>query len=110
MGSYRILSIDGGGIRGLFAAVLLDRLSQRVPFFLDSVDLAAGTSTGGIIALGLALGLKPSDLVSLYKETLLLRVVNYGDIFFVGAPPSAPKTPLGLASGVTRISDAQYWQ
>jgi len=68
MGSYRILSIDGGGIRGLFAAVLLDRLSQRVPFFLDSVDLAAGTSTGGIIALGLALGLKPSDLVSLYKE------------------------------------------
>ncbi len=54
MSSYRILSVDGGGIRGLYAAVLLDRLVQQVLGFLDGVDLLAGTSTGGIIVLALA--------------------------------------------------------
>ncbi|MGH7207978.1 MAG: patatin-like phospholipase family protein, partial [Nitrospiraceae bacterium] len=57
---YRILSIDGGGIRGVFAAVLLDRLAVACPSFLEHVDLVAGTSTGAIIALGLANDLAPS--------------------------------------------------
>jgi len=65
---YRILSIDGGGIRGVYAAALLDRLAAALPAFLDHVDLIAGTSTGGIIALGLADGLAPSALVKLYKD------------------------------------------
>ncbi len=68
MSSYRILSVDGGGIRGLYAAVLLDRLVQQVPAFLDGVDLLAGTSTGGIIVLALARGLRPADLVQFYKD------------------------------------------
>lgn len=74
MSAYRILSVDGGGIRGLYTAVLLDRLSQATPGFLAKVDLFAGTSTGGIIALGLAFGLEPSDLVKLYQH-------NGGKIF-----------------------------
>jgi patatin-like phospholipase/acyl hydrolase len=65
---YHILSIDGGGIRGVYAAVLLDRLAVACPSFLDHVDLVAGTSTGAIIALGLADGLTPSDLVKLYRD------------------------------------------
>lgn len=65
---YRILSIDGGGIRGVYAAVLLDRLAVACPSFLEHVDLVAGTSTGGIIALGLADDLAPSDLVKLYRD------------------------------------------
>ncbi|MGH7235568.1 MAG: patatin-like phospholipase family protein [Nitrospiraceae bacterium] len=65
---YRILSIDGGGIRGVYAAVLLDRLAVACPSFLEHVDLVAGTSTGAIIALGLANDLAPSDLVKLYKD------------------------------------------
>jgi patatin-like phospholipase/acyl hydrolase len=70
MGAYRILSIDGGGVRGLLAAVLLQQLDQRVPGWRDRLNLIAGTSTGGIIALGLANGLEPSDLRDLYvKET-----------------------------------------
>ncbi|MBU0719581.1 MAG: patatin-like phospholipase family protein, partial [Planctomycetes bacterium] len=67
MSAYRILTFDGGGIRGLLSAVLLRRLAAAVPGFLDKVDLLAGTSTGGIIALGLARGLKPSALVQLYR-------------------------------------------
>lgn len=66
MAKYRILSLDGGGIRGLLTAVLLQRLSAAVPGWLDQVDLFAGTSTGGILALGLAHGFTPQDLRQLY--------------------------------------------
>jgi predicted acylesterase/phospholipase RssA len=64
---YLILSCDGGGIRGLMTAKIIQRLQKEVPF-LDQVDLYAGTSTGGIIALGLANKLTPTDLVKLYRE------------------------------------------
>jgi patatin-like phospholipase/acyl hydrolase len=66
--SYRILSFDGGGVRGVYTAVLLERLSQQVPTMLTKVDLLAGTSTGGIIALGLAAGHLPAELVALYRD------------------------------------------
>lgn len=68
MARYRILSLDGGGIRGLFTAVLLDRLATRYPKLLQNVDLIAGTSTGGIIALCLAAGKTPADLMILYSQ------------------------------------------
>ena len=68
MATYRILSIDGGGVRGLLVAVLLEQLDERVPGWRDKIDLVAGTSTGGIIALGLAKGLEPSDLRELYYD------------------------------------------
>jgi predicted acylesterase/phospholipase RssA len=65
---YTILSLDGGGIRGLYTARLLQRLALAAPSFLDKVDLFAGTSTGGILALGLAAGFKPEELVALYLQ------------------------------------------
>lgn len=67
MSAYHILSLDGGGIRGLYTAVLLQRLARAVPGFIQGADLLAGTSTGGLIALGLASGLRPADLVRLYR-------------------------------------------
>lgn len=45
--AYRILSLDGGGIRGTLTIRLIERLSEKFPAFLESVDLIAGTSTGG---------------------------------------------------------------
>ena len=68
MSSYRILSLDGGGIRGLITAILLERLEEAHPRFLSHIDLFAGTSTGGLLALGLASGLKPKEIRSLYEE------------------------------------------
>ena len=68
MARYRILSIDGGGVRGLLVAVLLQQLDERVPGWRDHVDLMAGTSTGGIITLGLAHGLNPTQLRELYLD------------------------------------------
>jgi len=50
----KILSIDGGGIRGLIPAVVLDRIEQRTSRpIAELFDVIAGTSTGGILALGL---------------------------------------------------------
>jgi patatin-like phospholipase/acyl hydrolase len=52
--STKILSIDGGGIRGLIPALVLDRIEQKTGrSTADLFDVIAGTSTGGILALGL---------------------------------------------------------
>lgn len=66
MRTYRILSLDGGGIRGLLSLVLLERLAAQAPGWLRKVHLLAGTSTGGIIALGLAHGVPLADIRALY--------------------------------------------
>ncbi len=68
MAIYRILALDGGGVRGTLTATLLQKLSSEVPGWLDKVDLIAGTSTGGILALGLARGLEPAELRELYCD------------------------------------------
>lgn len=65
---YRILALDGGGIRGLLTATLLERLEAAVPGTLAQVDLFAGTSTGGILALGLAAGRAPSVAREVYEK------------------------------------------
>jgi predicted acylesterase/phospholipase RssA len=63
-----ILSLDGGGIRGVVTARLLERIEKACPGFMDKVDVIAGTSTGGIQALKLASGGKVTDLVGLYSK------------------------------------------
>ena len=63
---YLILSCDGGGIRGLLTALLLKELDKSCGL-LQRVDLFAGTSTGGILAIGLAGGLGIDRLIDLYK-------------------------------------------
>ncbi len=86
---YRILSFDGGGICGLVSLALLKRLEGRVPQLTSRADLLAGTSTGGIIALGLAAGKSLDELISLYQEnaekifadSLLDDIFNLGRIF-----------------------------
>lgn len=68
---FRILSIDGGGIRGILPAAILADLETR---FLGGrsvtahFDMVAGTSTGGIIALGLAHGLSSREVLEFYVE------------------------------------------
>ncbi len=50
----KILSIDGGGIRGIIPAIILDYIEKKTEQRISSMfDLIAGTSTGGILALGL---------------------------------------------------------
>ena len=68
---FRILSIDGGGIRGIYPATFLAGLEERYlggTSIAKYFDLIVGTSTGGIIAIGLAAGLKATDLRGLYVD------------------------------------------
>ncbi|WP_297494681.1 CBASS cGAMP-activated phospholipase [Acidocella sp.] len=68
---FRILSIDGGGICGILPSSVLAELENR---FLGGTsiaghfDLIAGTSTGGIIALGLAHGLTAAEIRNFYVD------------------------------------------
>jgi patatin-like phospholipase/acyl hydrolase len=66
---FRILSLDGGGIKGAFTAAVLASFEADTKLeILDHFDLIAGTSTGGILAIGLALGLTAEELLSFYRE------------------------------------------
>ena len=64
----KILSIDGGGIRGVFAAAYLTQFENEAdrPLY-EYFDLIAGTSTGGIIAIGLAMGISANEILNLYE-------------------------------------------
>lgn len=67
---FQILSLDGGGIKGLFSAAVLAHLEEDLNIQItDHFDLITGTSTGGIIALGLASGTRPIDIVKYYVES-----------------------------------------
>lgn len=68
-GFYRILSLDGGGVRGLYTARLLVRIEEARPDWLSQVDLIAGTSTGAVIALGLALGIPAREIAAMYERS-----------------------------------------
>lgn len=65
----RILTIDGGGMRGLLPALVLGLLETRTGAPMAThFDLIAGTSTGGLIALGLAAGIPAMRLAEFYLE------------------------------------------
>ena len=76
-GPYRLLALDGGGIRGLITLPVLVELERllrdahpdKKDFRLcDFFDCIGGTSTGAIIAAGLARGMSAADLLTFYKE------------------------------------------
>jgi len=66
--TFRILSIDGGGIKGLYSAVILADFEKKYGKLNNYFDLICGTSTGGIIALALSAGIPAIEIVNLYKE------------------------------------------
>jgi len=65
----KLISIDGGGIKGIVAAYQLLQLEKELQGYLcDYVDLAAGTSTGSILAAGIASGWSMEKILDLYLE------------------------------------------
>jgi hypothetical protein len=67
--SFRILALDGGGVKGAFSAAALATLSAQLDEpIARRFDLIAGTSTGGILAIGLGLGLSPQEILDFYKR------------------------------------------
>ncbi len=69
MATYRILSLDGGGIRGLMTAVWLTELEKQLGAPLrQHFDLVAGTSTGSILACGVSHGIPAEEIVDMYVK------------------------------------------
>jgi predicted acylesterase/phospholipase RssA len=64
--TFKILSCDGGGIRGLITALLIQDLDTRSQI-ISKADGFAGTSTGGLLALALANGVPIANIVNMYK-------------------------------------------
>jgi predicted acylesterase/phospholipase RssA len=112
----RILSIDGGGIRGLIPAVLLESLEAATGQpARDSFDFVAGTSTGAVLAGGVAAGFSGEQLASLYRRRgpelfrqipvlgLLRRIVT-GQLYDVARLRSMIAEELGDRAG-WRVND-----
>ncbi len=82
---YKILSIDGGGIRGIIPAMILAEIEKRTQKPIYSLfDLIAGTSTGGLLALGLT---KPepsskTPTAQYSAEELVSMYIDYGGVIF----------------------------
>ena len=65
--SFRILSLDGGGLKGAFTAAALASWEKQTGLrIIDHFDLIAGTSTGGILAIGIGLGLSGQQMLDFY--------------------------------------------
>jgi len=118
----KILSIDGGGIRGIIPAMILAEVERRTnKNICDMFDLVAGTSTGGILALALT---KPSktggseycakSLVSLYEKqgerifsrSIWHRIQAVGNIAEVKYSSEGIEKVLEETFGKTRLRDA----
>lgn len=65
---FKVLTIDGGGIKGLFSAVILSEFEKANGSITEHFDLLCGTSTGGLIALALAAGKSPVEIVKFYLD------------------------------------------
>jgi patatin-like phospholipase/acyl hydrolase len=69
MAAFRILSLDGGGLMGAFSASVLATLEHATKRkIVEHFDLITGTSTGGIIAVGLAMGAPAEEILRFYEE------------------------------------------
>ena len=93
---FRILALDGGGIRGIFPAAILAGLEREYLAARsagDYFDLIAGTSTGGILALGLGSGMTAGEILRMYLEE--------GHRVF-------PSKERGFAGRARRLVSAQY--
>jgi uncharacterized protein len=78
--SFRVLALDGGGIKGAFTASVLATLEDSLGSSIaDHFDLIAGTSTGGILAIGLGMGLSAKQMLDFYRKrgTVIFPITSF---------------------------------
>ena len=109
MKPFRVLSLDGGGMRGTYTATYLDQVSKgfarrqnRGELDIGAAfDLIAGTSTGGIIACALAAGVPLARVVELYRK-------SGSKIFPRRVPDSIPALPADLVMRPSAIDAGKH--
>jgi uncharacterized protein len=114
----RILSIDGGGIRGIIPAVLLAALERQTGRLTrETFDFVAGTSTGAVLAAGIAAGIPAAELARLYERrsaevfrrvplVSTLRRVLTGSMYDTATLHRVIREELGEAARDWRLNDA----
>ncbi|MDJ0509194.1 MAG: patatin-like phospholipase family protein [Crocosphaera sp.] len=84
---FRILSLDGGGVRGMISSTILKEVEKQLEIYCkknnqptiklhDYFDLVAGTSTGSILAAGVAAKLSADQLIELYQNQIT-KIFDY---------------------------------
>jgi len=69
LADFKILSLDGGGIKGLYAAKLLAQIEEKTGKPIgEYFDMICGTSTGGLLALGITRGIPCKQIARFYEE------------------------------------------
>ena len=85
--TFKILSIDGGGIKGLYSASILKRFEEKFSCLTsDHFDMICGTSTGGLIALAISLKIPAEEICDFYtnKGSLIFPKYKKRKIPFFG--------------------------
>jgi predicted acylesterase/phospholipase RssA len=113
----RILSIDGGGVRGVIPAVAIAALERQTRSLArDQFDFVAGTSTGALIAGAVAAGIPGEQIVSLYLDrapeifrkvpmiSTLARIIT-GHMYDAGRLHRLIRSELGSAAADWRLAD-----
>jgi len=92
-----VLAIDGGGVRGVMSAIILERIQREFPDISDRISVITGTSNGAILASMLAFGHTPS-----FCRTLL---EGSAKIIFKSRP-AVLQQPIASATGM--LSRAKF--
>jgi uncharacterized protein len=104
MPEVRILAIDGGGIRGVVPAVILEALETQSGRRINELfDVVAGTSTGGILALGLTAPRAPNSKEAKHSAAAL------ADLYVSEGPKIFPKHPSRVPWGWQLIAGPLLW-
>jgi patatin-like phospholipase/acyl hydrolase len=112
----RILSIDGGGVRGIIPARLLQRIEESIGELASTLfHLIAGTSTGGILGCGLAKGKPAREIGDLYAKrggeifhrSLWDKVTTIDGLSNPDYDPTPLETILGEELGGTWLSEGR---
>jgi patatin-like phospholipase/acyl hydrolase len=104
---FILLSVDGGGIRGLVPAILLREIEKQIKAvkqddnISNHVDMVAGTSTGGILSIGLSTGIDASTLCDIYeKDHAQVFTKYYGKLSWI--PGTSLLAPLYSNEGLKK--------
>ena len=109
---FKVLAIDGGGIKGLYSSTILEHLEEKYNCNLsDYFDLICGTSTGGLIALALSLNIPAKDISAMYinkGSTIFPRRGIWRQLFWKGKYSDEPlKKVLYEIFGDRKISESK---
>lgn len=110
--SFRILCIDGGGVRGIYPAHILSRIEESFTVKLYEIfDIVVGTSTGSIIASAIAVDYPMKDVVNIFEEKSRKifgkRWFGFGGIIASKYDRAELKDILKLALGSRTLSETK---